>query len=77
MQLASTKENLAKRILETADEEIIQYIQAIFDSHPDQWFDDLPEGIQASVERGLIQSQKGEGMAHEEVMKQYAPWLNK
>lgn len=77
MELAIRKANLAKKILQTADEEVIQYIQAIFDSHPDQWFEELPEPIQAAVERGLKQSQNGEGRLHEEVMKQYAQWLKK
>lgn len=77
MEQATRRANLAKKILQTADEEVLQYIQAIFDSHPDQWFEELPESIQAAVERGLKQSQNGEGRPHEEVMKQYTQWLKK
>lgn len=77
MNIATAKVDLVKRILNTDDKEIITYIKTIFDSQPDNWFQELPESVQASVERGLKQSQKGEGRAHAEVMKQYKKWVRK
>jgi hypothetical protein len=77
MNIATAKVDLVKRILNTDDKEIITYIKTIFDSQPDNWFEELPESIQASVERGLKQSQKREGRAHAEVMKQYKKWVSK
>ncbi len=77
MNIATAKVDLAKRILNTEDKDIITYIKAIFDSQPDNWFQELPGPVQASVERGLKQSQRGEGRAHGEVMKKYKKWLSK
>ena len=77
MNIASAKVDLAKKILNTNDKEIIGYIQSLFDSHSDNWFDELPEPIQASVEKGLKQSAKGESRPHSEVMKKYGKWLKK
>lgn len=77
MNIATAKADLAKRILDTEDMEMINYIKAIFDSQPEQWFEELPEAIRGSVERGLKQSQKGEGRPHAEVMKQHKKWLGK
>jgi len=77
MNIASAKVDLAKKILNTNDKEIIGYIQSLFESHEDNWFEELPETVQASVERGLKQSEKGESRPHKVVMKKYRKWLKK
>ena len=77
MDLAATKLELAKRLLNTNDKNIINYLKAIFDTRTQDWFDTLPEEIKASVERGLKQSAKGETIPHAEMKKKYAKWLKK
>ncbi|MDZ4668718.1 MAG: hypothetical protein SGJ00_12680 [bacterium] len=77
MNIATAKVDLAKKILNTDNKEIITYIKSIFESQPDNWFEELPEPIQASVERGLKQSQQGETRPHSVAMKKYKKWLNK
>lgn len=77
MNIIAAKKNLAKRILETEDKEIINYVKAILDNQSNNWFEELPEEIKVSVERGLRQSAKGESRPHTEVMKKYQKWLKK
>lgn len=71
MSIATIKLDLAKKIIDTNDEELIGYIKAIFDGQSENWFEELPADVQASVERGLAQSEKGEGRPHAEVMGKY------
>ena len=71
MSIATIKLDLAKKIMDTNDKELIGYIKAIFDGQSENWFEELPVDVQASVERGLAQSEKGEGRPHAEVMKKY------
>lgn len=71
MNTENTRQELAKKILSTENKEILSYIRAIFESHPDSWFNDLPEAVKASVNRGLDQSKKKEIRPHAEVMKKY------
>jgi predicted transcriptional regulator len=75
MDLATAKVDLAKKILETNDKVIIGYIQSIFKGQSDNWFEELPDPIQTSLEKGLKQSARGEGRSHNEVMKKYKKWL--
>jgi hypothetical protein len=77
MNLINAKASLAKRILNTESKEIIGYITAIFESQPKNWFEELPENIKASVEKGLKQSKMKEGRPHAEVMQKHKKWLNK
>ena len=75
MSIATIKLDLAKKIIETEDKEIINYIKAIFEGQSDNWFEELPAKVKDSVERGLAQSERGEGRPHSEVMKKYKKWL--
>ena len=75
MNIATAKVDLAKKILNTNDKAIIGYIQSIFEGQSDNWFEELPESVQASVERGVKQSERGEGRPHAEVIKKYKKWL--
>jgi predicted transcriptional regulator len=75
MSSASIKLDLAKKITDTDDKEIIGYIKAIFEGQSNNWFEELPDDVQKSVERGLAQSERGEGRPHAEVMKKYKKWL--
>jgi predicted transcriptional regulator len=75
MSIASIKLDLAKKIIDTDDKEIIGYIKAIFEGQSDNWFEELPADVQDSVERGLAQSERGEVRSHAEVMKKYKKWL--
>ncbi|MBL7902457.1 MAG: hypothetical protein JNK73_10710 [Bacteroidia bacterium] len=77
MNLTNAKASLAKRILNTESKEIIGYITAIFESQPNNWFEELPESVKVSVAKGLKQSRMGEGRPHSEVMQKHKKWLNK
>lgn len=77
MNLATTKLELAKRLLATDDKDIIKNIKAILDAHEQNWFEELPTEIQSSVKKGLDDSQKGKVTPHAEVRKKYQKWLKK
>ena len=71
MNIASTKIELAKRLLATEDKEVINYIKAIFDTQGEDWFESLPDAVQESVKKGLAQAKKGEAVPHADVMTRY------
>jgi len=77
MDLAATKLELAKRLLNTNDKNIINYLKAIFDTQENNWWENLPDEIKFSVEKGLKQSSKGETIPHAEMQKCYRKWLKK
>jgi predicted transcriptional regulator len=77
MNIAIAKVDLAKKILDTESEELITYISSIFESQKDNWFNELPEEIQASVEKGMKQSELGQTLPHAEVMEKYKKWQKK
>lgn len=41
------------------------------------WWAELPAPIKLSIKRGLKQSEFGQTIPHEEVMKRYKNWLKK
>ena len=77
MDIALEKIELATKILNTSDSEVIQHIKAAFESSTDDWYDLLPEKIKESISIGLRQSAQGETIPHAEVMKKYEKWLGK
>ncbi|HLG35959.1 MAG TPA: hypothetical protein VI757_13850 [Bacteroidia bacterium] len=77
MNVNSVKLELAKRLLNTNDKNIINYLKAIFDTQDDNWWAELPDEIKMSVEKGLRQSERGETVSHAEARKKYRKWLRK
>jgi len=79
MELTKMKEGLAKKLYATNDEEMLGFINAILEIHSpnEPWFEQLPEEIKQSIEQGLAEADRGEGIPHKEVMKTYAKWLKK
>ena len=60
MSIELEKIELAKRILNTNDTEVIQHIKAAFESSTDDWYDLLAEKIKHSIAFGLNQAANGE-----------------
>ncbi|MEO6902669.1 MAG: hypothetical protein ABI315_05895 [Bacteroidia bacterium] len=40
-------------------------------------WDIMPGEVRKGVEKGILQSKKGIGRSHEEIMKKYSKWLKK
>lgn len=78
MSIESIKLDLAKKIIDTDDTGIINHIKAVFDiNEQTNWFEELPDDVQASVLQGLSEADRGEGTPHSEVMKKAKKWLSK
>ncbi len=77
MKKSEQKEMLAKRILETEDKNIINYIQSIFDTGADSWEEETPDFVKRGIEEGLRDVKAGRVTPHSEVMKKYKKWLKK
>ena len=77
MSIATTKLNLAKKIIDTDDVSIINHIKAIFETRTDNWFDELNDDVKASVIQGISEAGKGMGKPHSLMMKDLKKWLRK
>ncbi len=91
MVTIAERKRIASVVLTTSDEKMIRKIESLIFSKPGdklskkksvsgdsllEW-DELPDTIKLSVERGLAQSKAGKTVSHEEVMKRYKKWLKK
>ena len=67
-----------KKYIDTADEHSLLRVNAILeiDRQTDFW-DTLPQHVKDDVEEALLQSERGEGKPHAEVMKKYDKWRTK
>lgn len=74
MSIAIKKVELIKQLLNTNNKGLINHISAIFESHPSDWWEELPEEIKKSVTKGIQQADKGEGISHDQIMKKYRKW---
>jgi hypothetical protein len=77
MSVSETKIELARQILNTNNKELINYLKAIFSGQPKNWWEELPDEIKASVDRGLKQAANKQTLPHSQVMKKYSKWLKK
>jgi len=57
--------------VDQADDRLLTLINGMIEADKDQdWWDDLNPNLQASIDRALAQSERGEGRPHEEVMNE-------
>jgi hypothetical protein len=55
--------------IDQADDRFLALINGMINADKEQdWWDDLHPNLQASIDRALSQSERGEGRPHEEVM---------
>jgi len=77
MDIQAEKLKIIEMLLETTDRDLIKQMRALFDrSHKEvDFWDEMPDEIKESVERGIRQADAGEGIPHEEAVKKLAKWL--
>ena len=76
MDLQAKKLEIVQLILDTDKSDLLDKVSKILkQERDDDWWDDLPESVQESIERGLDQAKRGDTIPHEEVMKKYDKWL--
>jgi uncharacterized protein with von Willebrand factor type A (vWA) domain len=73
MDVQTEKIELAKRLLETDDEELLQQIKVVFENHHVE--ENLPEHVKDGIQRSLKQASEGLLTSNDEVMKKYAKYL--
>ncbi len=64
--------------IETADEKTVRMIHAMLEVDAEEnWWDEMPDTVKADVEAAMQESERGEGIGHEEVKKTYSQWFAK
>lgn len=67
-----------KKFVDAASEKELELAYHLFNaSSKADWWDQISAEQKKAIDKGLKQLDKGEGIAHETVMKKYAKWLTK
>lgn len=78
MKEVTVLRNRVKKYIDTADEKTLKMLYAMLEAEQEaDWWDELPLGVQQSIDRALEESRQGKGIPHEEVMKKYSKWFTK
>jgi hypothetical protein len=71
MNIQDKKLELIQRILNTNKPSLLEKIAKIFELEGEaDWWDELSDEERASIQEGLDQLNRGEGIPHEKVMKE-------
>ncbi len=64
------------KYIQNADEKVVKMVHAMLevDAEEEPW-DQMPDDVKADVEAALKESERGEGMSHQEVKKKYSQWF--
>ena len=74
MGLAAKKLDIISWITNLKDENVLRKIDSIRKEEAD-WWDTIEEDERAEILEGLSQLDRGESVAHEQVMAKYKKWL--
>jgi len=70
MNIESEKIELLKLILETEDEAVIQEIKSVFKKQESDFWDNLPDAVRESINRGLEDIEANRIQKHEQVIQE-------
>ena len=73
MDAIELKSDLHNLIDKVSDMNILNAIKTLLSKQvvADDWWDELPENVQESIEKGLKQSKEGNTIAHDVVMNEF------
>lgn len=74
MNIQAEKLNLLQTIMNTNDEGLIMDVKAFLSGRKADWFDELSDERQKDVMEGLAEADRGETVAHAEVVKLSGKW---
>jgi site-specific recombinase XerC len=78
MNTEKTMRQQVKKYIDTTDVKVVKMVHAMLEVDADNdWWDTMPDKVKADVEAALIQSDKGEVIAHEDIQKRYKKWIAK
>jgi hypothetical protein len=77
MDIQAEKIALAKMILDTNDEAIIDQIKSLFEYSTENSWDGLPAYVRQGVKESVAQADRGEFISLEDVKKEVSLLLNK
>jgi predicted transcriptional regulator len=67
-----------KKYIDKADETTVKMVHAMLEVKQEKdWWDKLPENVQAEIDHALAELDTGKGMSHEMVMKKYSKWFTR
>lgn len=67
---ADLKYELIEKLIQNDDDLILYQIKNLLEATKIKFWDELNPKLKESIQRGLDQSKKGEGISHEEFMKE-------
>lgn len=71
MNIEAEKIKLLKLILETEDEAIIQELKVVFKKQGPDFWEELPDSVKESINRGLDDVAAGRVQNHDQVMEEF------
>ena len=75
MNIQTEKIELAKMLLETDDEKLLEQIKNLFEKREKDFWEDLPNHVKGGIENSLKQAKEGLITPHADVMKKYEKYL--
>jgi predicted transcriptional regulator len=77
MDILAEKLDLIKWLTGIEEPAVLQKLIALKNDQQTDWWDLIDDEEKAEIEEGLAQGDRGEGIAHEEVMAKYDKWRSK
>jgi predicted transcriptional regulator len=70
--------NEIKKQIDVADERLLRLVFGMLEADSEKdWWDELPEEVQASIDQGIKDIEEGRFITHDEFMKRNEQWFKK
>ena len=77
MNIKAEKISLIEKLLHTEDESMIKELKQVFLNKKNDFWDELPVKVQEEIEQAIIETDNGDYIPHEDMIKKYEKWLKR
>lgn len=78
MNEVSVLREQVKQFVDEASEKELEMVFHLFEANnTSDWWDEITPAQKEAIDKGIKQLDNGEGISHNEVMKNYSKWLKK
>jgi hypothetical protein len=77
MDISTLKKTIIQKIDQANENQLLEVLSVFSEDISSDWWEEVPDEVKDAIQLSLKQSESGQVIEHDKVVKDFAPWLAK